>query len=94
MLPATSSPTGVSLDDPDATDDNITQRVPLIDFDQSTGSGMLPFPEEAEPTPTPPVGDPKEVQPTAKNDPQSEPPTPKGSNVTPERKKNTRRGFC
>ncbi|XP_056906936.1 CD44 antigen [Takifugu flavidus] len=78
-LSATSPPT-----DPDATDDNITQRVPLIDFDQSTGSGMLPFPEEADPTPTPPVGDPKEVQPTAKNDPQSEPPAPKGSDVTPE----------
>ncbi|XP_003967457.2 CD44 antigen [Takifugu rubripes] len=78
-LSATSPPT-----DPDATNDNITQRVPLIDFDQSPGSGMLPFPEEAEADPTPPVGDPVEVQPTAKNDSQSEPPAPKGSDVTPE----------
>lgn len=81
-LSSTSPPTGVSLEDPDATVDNSTQRVPLIDFDQSTGSGMLPLPEEADPTPS--VEDPEAAQPTAKNDPQSEPPVPKGSDVIPE----------
>lgn len=90
---ATSAPTGVSLEDPDATADNITQRVPLIDLDQPTSSGMLPLPEEAEPTQKPPVGEPKEVQPTANDDSQREPTVPKGSDVVPECKKNTRRGF-
>lgn len=92
----TSPTTGVPLEDTDATADNSTQRVPLFDFDQPTGSGMLPLPEEEEEEPThkPPVGDPEEAQPTAKNDFQSEPPAPNGSDVISESKKSTPRGFC
>lgn len=85
-------------------DDNSTTLFPPIGFDPSIGSGMLPSPEEEEeeegeltqkpPETQRPVGDLEESQPTAMNDPQSEPPEPKGSDVVPEGKTNTSRGFC
>lgn len=78
-----------------ATPSNVDDRTTIFlqnDLDQSTGSGMSsPVPEEEELTQMPPVRD---LDPTTWKDPQSRAPPTKGSDVTPESKTNTSRGFC
>lgn len=85
---AASPPTGVNPEYPYAAADNSTTLFPPKDFDQTTGSGMLPpLSGEDESGPKIPARDPEEVQPTAESEPQNKTPDPRESEKTPESKK-------
>lgn len=82
---AASPPTGASPEEPHATADNRTTLFPPNDFNQATGSGMLPGEEETGQKTT--FGDPEEAQPTAESEPQNKTPELKGNGMNPESKK-------
>lgn len=85
---AVSPSTGVSTDDQDTAGNNYTTPFPPRDFDQATGSGMLPsLSGEEELSQETPVRDPEEAQPTAESEPQNKTPDLQGSETNPESKK-------
>lgn len=78
----------MSREDPDAAADNRTTLFPPSDFDQATGSGMLPpLSGEEEPGQKTTVGEPEEAQPTAESELQNKTIEMKESEINPESKK-------